>query len=162
VAEHPALTWLRDEGRTERARSRKDVFAYESRFGALPGLRAAVLLEPGVRSGSFPTETVPIVSMVGEYLLEQGRAEAAEDLGGFEMPLLHFRRTFVEKLFALHDKLTRFQAGGPRLDRDARHYSDLYVLASEREVRAMLASPEYLEIRRDCDAKSREFFQDRL
>lgn len=76
------------------------------------------------------------------------------------MALLHYRRTFVEKMFALHGKVMDLQSGGRPLGRDARHYSDLYVLSTEPEVRSMLASDEYGEIRRDCDAKSREFFLD--
>ena len=160
VGEHPALTWLRDEGRTIGGLGREDLFAYKTRFAALPGIRAAVRLEPGVQSGSFPTEVVSITSLVGEYLQEQGSGEIAEDLAGFDMALLHYRRTFVEKMFALHGKVLRLQEEGHPLGRDARHYSDLHALSGEHEVRSMLASPEYEEIRRDYDAKSREFFPD--
>ena len=44
------------------------------------------------------------------------------------MTLLHYRRRFVEKMFALHGKVIRFQHEGQPLGRDARHYSDLYAL----------------------------------
>lgn len=117
-------------------------------------------LEPGVQSGDFPTEVVPITSLVAQYLAEQGPSDfdEAEDLVGFDMSLLHYRRTFVEKMFALHGKVVRLVNEGHPLGRDARHYPDLYVLAGEHEVRSMLASPEYEEIRRDYDEKSREFF----
>jgi hypothetical protein len=74
------------------------------------------------------------------------------------MALLHYRRTFVEKLFALHGKVIRLLDEGHSLARDARHYSDLHALAGTHEVRVMLATPEYDEIRRDYDRKSREFF----
>lgn len=74
------------------------------------------------------------------------------------MTLLHYRRTFVEKLFALHGKVVRLLEEGHPLARDARHYPDLHVLAGDHEVRAMLASAEYDEIRRDYDEKSRKFF----
>jgi len=158
VGEHPALTWLKDEGVTIGGLGREDHFAYETRFAALPGVRAAVRLEPGVQSGTFPTAVVPITSLVAQYLKEEGISDIAEDLTGFEMTLLHFRRTFVEKMFALHGKVARLQTEGHPLDRDARHYPDLYVLCGEHEVRTMLASPEYDEIRRDYDEKSREFF----
>jgi len=126
----------------------------------LPGIRSAVRLEPGIQSGDFPTEVVPNTSLVAQYLAEQGSREfaEAEDLAGFDMSLLHYRRTFVEKMFALHGKVVRLQEEGHPLGRDARHYPDLYALAGQHEVRAMLASPEYEEIRRDYDRKSREFF----
>jgi hypothetical protein len=82
----------------------------------------------------------------------------AEDLTGFNMTLLHYRRTFVEKMFALHGKVIQLQEENRQLARDARHYPDLYALAGEHEVRAMLASGEYDEIKQDYDAISREFF----
>lgn len=159
VAQHPALKWLREEGVTIGGLGREDYFQYDSRFGELPGIRPVVRLEPGIQSGTFPTEVVPITSMIGRYLLEQGRADMADDLTGFEMTLLHFRRTFVEKMFALHGKVMRLLEDGHALDRDARHYPDLYVLAGEDEVRAMLTSDEYEQIRIDYDEKSRKFFE---
>lgn len=158
VGQHPALSWLHDESVTIGGLGREDYFAYETRFGALPGIRPAVRLEPGVQSGTFPTEVVPITSLVAQFLQEQGAGNMAEDLDGFDMTLLHYRRTFVEKVFALHGKVVRLIHEGVAIGRDARHYPDLWTLAGEHEVRAMLASPEYGEIRRDYDAKSREFF----
>lgn len=157
---HPALSWLPEEGQTIGGLGRSDLFAYETHFPELPGIRAAVRLEPGIQSGEFPTEVVPVRSLLAQFLTEHdpGDLATAEDLPGFEMTLLHYRRTFVEKMFALHGKVVRFEREGHALGRDARHYSDLHVLAGEPEVRAMLASPEYEEIRLDYDAKSREFF----
>lgn len=158
VAEHPSLTWLTEEGMTIGGLGREDYFQYKSHFDDLPGIRPVVRLEPGIQSGTFPTEVVPITSLIGRYLEEQGRADMAEDLMGFDMTLLHFRRTFVEKMFALHGKVLRFQEDGHALDRDARHYPDLYVLAGQDAVRAMLTSNEYEQIRKDYDEKSRTFF----
>ena len=43
----------------------------------------------------------------------------ADDLMGFDMTLLHFRRTFVEKMFALHGKVMRLLEDGHALERDA-------------------------------------------
>jgi hypothetical protein len=158
VAQHPALTWLTEESRTTGGRSREDHFAYDARFDALPSIRPVVRLEPGVQSGTFPTQVVPIASLVGQFLHEQGSADIAEDTTGFDMTLLHFRRTFVEKLFALHGKVVRLQTEDHPLGRDARHYSDLHALADQPEVKSMLASQEYHEIRVDYDEKSRRYF----
>ena len=137
---------------------REDYFAYDTRFAALPGIASAVRLEPGVQSGTFPTEVVPITSLVAQFLQEQGSDDMADDLQGFDMTLLHYRRTFVEKMFALHGKVIRLTQDDVALGRDARHYPDLWALAAQHEVRTMLATPEYTEIRQDYDAKSREFF----
>lgn len=154
VAEHPALTWL-DEGATIGGFGREDYFQYDSHFAQLPGIRPVVRLEPGIQSGTFPTQSLPVTSIVGQYLLEEGRGDLADDLMGFDMTLLHFRRTFVEKLFALHGKVVRLIAEGHPIGRHARHYSDLYALSGESEVRSMLDSDEYGEIRRDYDKTSR-------
>jgi hypothetical protein len=59
---------------------------------------------------------------------------------------------------ALHGKVERLICEGHPLGRDGRHYSDLYVLAGQQEVRSMLASPEYEEIKRGYDTRSREIF----
>jgi hypothetical protein len=154
VAEHPALTWL-DEGQTIGGFGREDYFEYDSRFGELPGMRPAVRLEPGIYSGTFPVEVLPMTSMVGQYLLEEGRGDMGDDLTGFNMTLLHFRRTFVEKMFAIHGKVVRLIKEGHAIDRHARHYPDLHELANQAEVRAMLASDEYDDIRTNYDEVSK-------
>lgn len=76
----------------------------------------------------------------------------------FQMTLLHFRRTFVEKLFTVHGKVERLKVEAHPLGRDARHYADLHVLAAQPEVDQMLRSEEYGEIKRDYDERSQRFF----
>ena len=73
------------------------------------------------------------------------------------MRLLH-RRTFVEKLFAIHDKVEMLKHHGRPLGSYARHYYDLFHLAAQTEVAAMLASGEYAAIKDDYDAISRAHF----
>jgi hypothetical protein len=82
----------------------------------------------------------------------------AEDEGPFLMNLLHFRRTFVEKMFAIHAKVTACQNSGNVLGKDARHYYDLYCLAAEPEVLAMLKSEEYQAIKTDYDRIASQHF----
>lgn len=74
------------------------------------------------------------------------------------MRLLHFRRTFVEKLFAIHGKVELLKRDGRPLGSYARHYYDLFHLAAREEVVAMLASDEYKNIKDDYDAISRAHF----
>ena len=71
------------------------------------------------------------------------------------MQLLHFRRTFVEKLFAIHAKVELFKREGRPLGGYARHYYDLAQLADRPEVEQMLRSDEYWAIKADYDAISR-------
>ncbi|MGH3992423.1 MAG: nucleotidyl transferase AbiEii/AbiGii toxin family protein, partial [Pseudonocardiaceae bacterium] len=107
-----------------------------------------------------PTEVVQLSSIVGRMLTARGVAEEldVEGLAPFAMTLLHFRRTFVEKLFAIHGKVERLKLDGRPLGRDVRHYADLYALAGRSEVLGMLGSQEYELIRLDYDEKSRAYF----
>lgn len=74
------------------------------------------------------------------------------------MRLLHFRRTFVEKMFAIHGKVEIFKRDGRPIGGYARHYYDLHQLAGEAEVRTMLQTAEYAAIRADYDIISRAHF----
>lgn len=65
------------------------------------------------------------------------------------MLMLHFRRTFVEKLFAIHAKIEILKQTGKPPGSYARHYYDLYGLAERPEILAMLKSDEYAVIKAD-------------
>jgi hypothetical protein len=140
---------------------RIDTFGYSSLFSAIAGFPPTVRLEPGIQSGKQPAQDVEISSFVADLLRKRGATETLDDVDGLEpftMTLLHFRRTFVEKLFALHGKVERLKAEGHPLGRDARHYADIHVLAATDAVLAMLRCDEYAEIKADYDANSRAFF----
>jgi nucleotidyltransferase AbiEii toxin of type IV toxin-antitoxin system len=160
VAAVPGLEFVESKSRKIKGLGRQDLFRYDSRFAAVEEFPPTVRLEPGVQSGERPTEVVQISSIVGSVLARQGVVGelGVEGLSPFAMTLLHFRRTFVEKLFAIHGKVERLAREGFPLGRDVRHYADLYVLAGKSEVREMLASDEYESIRLDYDEKSRAFF----
>jgi hypothetical protein len=87
-----------------------------------------------------------------------GSTLGAEDESSFPFRLLHFRRTFVEKLFAIHGKVELLKRDGRPLGPYARHYYDLAQLATHPEVVAMLQSAEYEAIKGDYDAISRHHF----
>ncbi len=160
VASIPGLDFVRAESKTIGGRGRMDTFLYRSHFPEVEGFPPTVRLEPGIQSGKQPTAAVAISSIVGRLLTKRDAADElhVEGLQPFEMTLLHFRRTFVEKLFAIHGKVEQLKEGDAPLGRDVRHYADLYVLAGRPEVTAMLASDEYNEIKADYDEKSRTFF----
>ena len=75
------------------------------------------------------------------------------------MRLLHFRRTFVEKLFAVHSKVEKFKQTGIGIGGYARHYYDLFCLAERQEVLEMLHSSEYGAIKADYDKVSKKHFE---
>lgn len=152
------LEFLPNESRTFGGLGRNDRFGYEQLFGGVGEVTGSILLESGIASGREPTETVELRSFLGQFLQETNVSLETENEGAFEMRLLHFRRTFVEKLFAIHKKVELFKRDGTAIGPHARHYYDLYQLAGQEEVLAMLASPEYGEIKEDYERISREYF----
>lgn len=158
IAAHPGLALDEEQSSRTRGRARSDWFTFEQRF-ARQGIAPAIMTEPGVRGGTSPTAEREIDSVVGDYLRSAGQGTIAEDLDPFPLTVLHFRRTFVEKLFIVHSLVERLAADGRPLGRDARHYVDLHALAGEDEVREMLRSPEYAEIKEDYEKVSLRFFK---
>jgi hypothetical protein len=61
-------------------------------------------------------------------------------------------------MFAIHGKVELLKRDGRALGTYARHYYDLFQLASQDEVLDMLRSDEYGEIKRDYDQISRTYF----
>jgi hypothetical protein len=158
IEQHPALTFVEKESQTIGGFGRNDRFEYAQRFAGAGEIRNRVFIEAGTASGREPTERVRLQSYVGQFLAESGATLGAEDEGPFEMRLLHFRRTFVEKMFAIHAKVEAFKKAGQPIGGYARHYYDLFCLVQRPEVLAMLRSDEYAAIKADYDRISTEHF----
>ncbi len=158
VAAHPALTFIPSESVTIGGFGRNDRFSYEQHFGGPGEVANRVLLEAGTASGREPTTVVELGSYLGQFLQESRTSLGTEDEGPFSLRLLHFRRTFVEKMFAIHGKVQQLKASGQPLGTYARHYYDLSQLAAQGDVIAMLKSGEYDAIKKDYDEISREHF----
>jgi len=158
IEQHPGLKFLEKESQTIGGFGRNDRFDYDQRFSGLGEVRNRVFVEAGTASGREPTDRVRLQSYVGQFLEESGATLDADDEGPFEMRLLHFRRTFVEKMFAIHAKVEAFKTTGQAIGGYARHYYDLFCLADRPEVLAMLRSGEYAAIKADYDRISREHF----
>lgn len=135
-----------------------DQAVYAQRFGGVGEVAGTVLVETGAASGRWPTEARALQSLLAAFLSETVRSLGAEDESTFSMRLLHFRRTFVEKLFAIHSKVEFLVRDGRALGSYARHYYDFYQLAAQPEVIRMLQSPEYADIKYDYDAVSQTHF----
>ncbi len=159
VVEHPALTFLESESKTIGGFGRNDHFSYRQLFSAPGEVANRVLVEAGTASGREPTATVSLSSYVSEFLKQKGLSLGAEDEKPFSLRLLHFRRTFVEKMFAIHGKIELLKRNGQPLGPYARHYYDLYQLSFKPEVLAMLQSDEYSKIKEDYDRISRAHFE---
>jgi hypothetical protein len=134
VGAHPALTFVARESQTIGGFGRSDRFSYAQRFGGPGEVAPRVFLEAGTASGREPTATVELRSYLSQSLQDNGLSVGAEDEGSFPMRLLHFRRTFVEKMFAIHSKVELLKRDGQALGTYARHYYDLFQLAAQAEV----------------------------
>jgi hypothetical protein len=132
VAAHPALQFVPEESQTIGGFGRNDRFSYHQLHGGPGEVANRVLLEAGAASGREPTANVELRSYLGQLLQEKGVTLGAEDESSFPMRLLHFRRTFVEKMFAIHSKVEILKRDGRALGTYARHYYDLFQLASLR------------------------------
>jgi len=158
VEKHPALKFIDAESQTIGGFGRNDRFEYTQRFAGTGDIRNRVFVESGTASGREPTERIALQSYVGQFLNETRTTLNADDEGPFEMRLLHFRRTFVEKMFAIHAKVAAYIRHGKPIGGYARHYYDLFCLAERPEVVAMLQSAEYATIKADYDRISRKHF----
>jgi hypothetical protein len=151
IASHPAPQFCPEESRTFGGVGRNDYFSYRPRFTGVATVAPRVFLEVGTSSGAYPTEARPILSYVAEFLHAAGHSLDAEDETSFEIPLLHFHRTFVEKMFAIHAKVEIFKERGQPIGRFARHYYDLWCLAQQSDVVTMLQAAEYGDIKADYE-----------
>lgn len=158
VAQHPALRFLERESQTIGGFGRSDRFSYLQRFGGPGEVVNRVLLEIGTASGREPAAKVELRSYLQEFLADTKQSLGAEDETTFSLRLMHFRRTFVEKLFAIHSKVELLKQKRQPIGGYARHYYDLYQLADQSAVLAMLQSEEYGEIKADYDRISRAHF----
>ena len=158
VGKHPALKFCKGESQTIGGFGRNDHFSYKQLLGGVGEVAARVLVEAGTASGREPTATVELRSYLSQFLQETGFSLGADDEGPFTMRLLHFRRTFVEKMFAIHGKVELLKRDRQPVGTYARHYYDLHQLAGRDEMRAMLASDEYAAIKEDYDRISRAHF----
>jgi hypothetical protein len=158
VETHPALTFVLQESRTIGGIGRSDYFSYTQLFGGVGEVVNRVLVESGTASGREPKVSIELRSYLAQFLEETGTSLGAEDEGRFPMDLLHFRRTFVEKMFTIHSKVEICKRDGGTLGAYTRHYYDLFQLAGQAEVLAMLRSAEYAAIKADYDQISSKSF----
>ena len=158
VGQHPALSFVEAESKTIGGFGRNDRFSYAQRFGGPGEVANRVLLEAGTASGREPSAIVELRSYLGQFLEEKEQSLGAEDERPFSLPLLHFRRTFVEKMFAIHGKVELLKRDKQALGSYARHYYDLFQLSGHSEVTTMLGSAEYAAIKADYDQISRAHF----
>lgn len=152
------LKKLESLSRRSRGTSRNTYFEYPTYFSGDVAIPNRILLEMGTRSGRYPVEKIKLSSYLAQYLQNSNNKLGTEDETSFEMILLHFSRTFVEKLFIIHSKVEEYKVTSNPIQNSARHYYDIFHLAQKSEIKSMLESSDYQQIKQDCDSISRTHF----
>jgi hypothetical protein len=111
-----------EEG-NESDRDRKINLYYPNVISATSYLEPRVQVEIGCRSLREPFTIKQFGSLIDEFYAEKDFAEPL-----FEVPTVNPERTFLEKLFLLHEEFHR-PANKMRVDRLSRHIYDIYHLA---------------------------------
>ncbi len=93
-------------------------------------IKPKVIIEIGARSMSEPVETVAIRSILAEIY---PKTEFADD--AVEISVASAGRTFLEKIFLIHEELQKASA---RIDRMSRHLYDIVMLADKPFARESL------------------------
>jgi hypothetical protein len=141
--------------RAETGVSRTAVYRYETVTTDVPGLGRNVLFEAGYRGSANAAVKRTIRSMVAEYAKDNGQQNLAEDLRDFEIELQDLRRTFVEKLFAIHAAYAKDLANNRM-----RHYYDLSRLCGVEDIQAYVGTGAYYACVADVRAICRDSFPD--
>jgi hypothetical protein len=155
IAQTKGFALDREDKRTraETGVSRSAVYRYESVTSDVSGLGRNILFEAGFRGAADVAVKQPILSIVAEYTREKGQEKLAEDLQGFEIELQDLRRTFVEKLFAIHAAYAKDLANN-----HMRHYYDLSRLCALAEIQSYVGTDAYRTCLADVKKICRESF----
>ncbi|CAN5494610.1 hypothetical protein BH10BDE1_BH10BDE1_23500 [soil metagenome] len=154
VSEFDGITY--DKENSESSGSyRADRFNYARRTSSSTGLLLPYIkLEMGFRGGDSPQTTVKIQSYIGKQIEAAGGMAGFVDVEPFEISVLDPKRTFVEKLFAIHSAHTNGQ-----IEKYVRHYYDVHKLLGLAEIREFIGSADYNSLKVDVASVSQQFFK---
>ncbi len=124
-------------------------------------LRPTIRLELGIRGGPEPHSSTGLKMLLVDALRDAGIATAYEDLGEFNVDVLHPARTLVEKL-ALVNELGERCTNDPGFEfplAQGRHFYDIFMLLGSPLVTDFLDDRQtFAEIVGDCERVSVENF----
>jgi predicted nucleotidyltransferase component of viral defense system len=122
----------------EKIASGKDYNRYEIAYDSLypdEHLKSFLLVETATCIKSYPTHTLPVASIIGQYLQKTGRTDLVSRfaLEPFVMQVQSLERTFLDKIFALADYHLADDIPG-----HSRHLYDLFKLQPQLKLDADL------------------------
>lgn len=124
-------------------------------------LRPTIRLELGIRGGPEPHSSTAMNMLLVDALREGGIDSTYDDLGDFDVAVLHPARTLVEKL-ALVNELAEKCANDLAFDfplTQGRHFYDIFMLLGTSLVTDFLDDREtFAGIIKDCERVSNEDF----
>ena len=141
-----------------RGKSRDVVYTYSTGGPIDTNITPTVRLEMGVRSGGDPCTKRTIDSVVAEFARRQANIQPFEVAPPFQMDLLDFTRTFVEKLACVHSLVCHHIDSGAEIGRNVRHYADLHSLLQQPEVELFAGTDEYAQLREDIARNTEQWF----
>ncbi|MBT9395046.1 nucleotidyl transferase AbiEii/AbiGii toxin family protein [Hymenobacter sp. NST-14] len=108
----------------------------------VPTATEHILLEITAFGEPEPHSKRPLISYLGQYLLDHGQPDAVQEYGleAFDFNVLSLSRTFAEKIMALV-RASYEEDPLAATGRKVRHLYDLHQLANQPEVAALLAGP---------------------
>lgn len=158
VDAHSALTLDSDRIQSKKGIYRHAYFQYSSLFPRQDSIANHIFLEIGTRSGDYPIVSCSISSYVSQFLQQKQETLGTEDEMPFTMPVLHYKRTFVEKIFAIHSAIVQLEQHQKSIATQVRHYYDLYCLLGQEDIQNMLKTVEFQEIKEDVFRISKSAF----
>ncbi|MBF2052132.1 MAG: nucleotidyl transferase AbiEii/AbiGii toxin family protein [Candidatus Sericytochromatia bacterium] len=123
--------------------------------------REELIIEINAFANPYPFENLPIHSLIGGFLSQQGRTDIlqAYDLAPFTLQVLHPTRTLAEKILALARAAYHPQPV-LQLGFKIRHIYDIFCLMQQAELQDFVASSAFFDTLRAVqadDAQNTEF-----
>ena len=148
------LTPLRDDDRQSKgSKFRKTVYEYPRHLSGTDFGQASphLLIEINSFTTPSPYQSIPLQTMVAEFLVTQSRIDLIEDYGlqSFEVNVLAQERTLLEKILAMV-RISYEQDIAASLGPKVRHLYDIAMLMRIGEMRAFVSGEEFEALCRDC------------
>ncbi|TWI79034.1 nucleotidyltransferase AbiEii toxin of type IV toxin-antitoxin system [Lacibacter cauensis] len=107
---------------------------YKSLYDTNKYIADQVKIELSVRSRSIPFTTRPVLSLLTEFFFNDAYEETA-----FDVTIVEPRKTFLEKVFLLHEEFSKKEKAQIRTERMSRHLYDLATMMQTNVLNDALA-----------------------